>query len=141
MQKNSKNKERAPYGVNAPDFSSRSPFLNNCSQILKVVVSCVSSFVSAVCMGSPLVFGGICPRICALFGCGSLNKCQYLPLLLSFPSSLPALTKRRLAGLLRAKHMGKSAARRNAAHAAAPRFGLQSTHAHLHNLLVIQIHI
>jgi hypothetical protein len=38
-------------------------------QILKVAVSGVSGLVSGVFMGSPLVFGGICLRICALFGC------------------------------------------------------------------------
>jgi hypothetical protein len=38
-------------------------------KILKVAVSGVFFFVSAVLMGSPLVFGDICPRISALFGC------------------------------------------------------------------------
>jgi hypothetical protein len=38
-------------------------------QILKVAVSGVFGLVSGVFMGSPLVFGGICLRICALFGC------------------------------------------------------------------------
>jgi hypothetical protein len=38
-------------------------------QILKIAVSGVSGLVSGVFVGSPLVFGGICPRICALFGC------------------------------------------------------------------------
>jgi hypothetical protein len=48
-------------------------------QIPKIAISGVSGLVSGVFMGSPLVFGGICPRFCALFGCeGQIGSKQKL---------------------------------------------------------------
>ena len=53
--------------------------LTTSGQIPKVTVSGVSGFVSGVFVGSPLVFEGICPRICALYtGSPHLRNSQFL---------------------------------------------------------------
>ena len=65
-------------------------------QILKVSVSGVSGLVSGVFMGSPLVFGGICPRICALLGYICLFMCRFKHLYISLLLKKPVAVLQRL---------------------------------------------